>query len=188
MEWILPGTVLSADIAASGAVAQQFKSMFMGGGIMLSQVSAITGLETHDVQNWVKRGFLPAPENKRYNINQLCRIININMLKNVLPMEQICGLLGYINGDLDNTADDLIDDSQLYFMFVGLAAHYRTMRNDAGREDVLEAVLADYEEKIPGAKERVRNVLRIMLTAWAANQLRSIAMKQMAQLEEGAHW
>ena len=45
MEWILPGTVLSADIAASGAVAQQFKSMFMGGGIMLSQVSAITGLE-----------------------------------------------------------------------------------------------------------------------------------------------
>lgn len=153
---------------------------------MLSQVSAITGLETHDVQNWVKRGFLPAPENKRYNLNQLCRIININMLKNVLPMEQICGLLGYINGDLDNTADDLIDDSQLYFMFVGLAAHYRTMRNDAGREDVLEAVLADYEEKIPGAKERVRNVLRIMLTAWAANQLRSIAMKQMAQLEEGA--
>ena len=112
MEWILPGTVLSADIAASGAVAQQFKSMFMGGGIMLSQDSAITGLETHDVQNWVKRGFLPAPENKRYNINQLCRIININMVKNVLPMEQICGLQGYINGDLDNTADDLIDDSQ----------------------------------------------------------------------------
>ena len=184
MEWILPGTVLPARREEAGLVESRMEAMFLGGGVVLSQVVSITGLEPHTVQNWVKRGFLPAPENKRYNINQLCRIININMLKNVLPMEQICGLLGYINGDLDNTADDLIDDSQLYFMFVGLAAHYRTMRNDAGREDVLEAVLAGYEEKIPGAKERVRNVLRIMLTAWAANQLRSIAMKQMARLEE----
>ena len=51
MEWTLPGTVLRADTAGAGTVEQQFKSMFMGGGIMLSQVSAITGLETHDVQN-----------------------------------------------------------------------------------------------------------------------------------------
>lgn len=186
MEWILPGTVLKADTAAAPYTEQQFRSMFMGGGIMLSQVSAITGLETHDVQNWVKRGFLPPPENKRYNLNQLCRIININMLKNVLSMEQICGLLGYINGDLEDASDDLIDDSQLYFMFVGMAAHYRTMQNSAGRDEVLDAQLTAYRETAPGAKERVKKVLQIMLTAWAANQLRSAAMKMMAQLEEGA--
>ena len=183
MEWILPGTVLSADIAASGAVAQQFKSMFMGGGIMLSQVSAITGLETHDVQNWVKRGFLPAPENKRYNINQLCRIININMLKDALPMEQICGLLNYINGKMDDESDDVIDDSQLYFLFLRMAIHHRQMNDPAGRDKYLQELLADYQEPIPGAKERVLKVLQIMLTAWAAAQLRKVAENMVKELK-----
>ena len=182
MEWILPGTVLKATTEEAPAVEQQFRSMFMGGGIMLGQVSAVTGLEAYDVQNWVKRGFLPPPDRKRYNMNQLCRIININMLKNVLPMEQICGLLGYINGDLDDSSDDMIDDGQLYFMFVRLAAHYRTMQNAGGRDEVLEAVLKDYQERIPGAKERVKNVLRVMLTAWAASLLRQHAEKLMEEL------
>ena len=175
MEWILPGTVLSADIAASGAVAQQFKSMFMGGGIMLSQVSAITGLETHDVQNWVKRGFLTSPVAKRYTLRQLCRILIINMLRSALPLERICGLLQYINGHLDDESDDTIDDSQLYFMFVRLAARARELQHRKDREDLLEAYLADYAEPVPGAKERVKKVLHIMLTAWAAAQLRQYA-------------
>ena len=184
MDWTLPGTVLPADTAAAGTVEQQFRSMFMGGGIMLSQVSAITGLETHDVQNWVKRGFLPAPENKRYNLNQLCRIININMLKAALPMEEICGLLQYINGHLNDESDDLIDDSQLYFLFIKLAAHHRQMNNAQGRDEYLEQLLADYQEPVPGAKERVGKVLSVMLTAWAAAQLRLTAEQMVLQLKE----
>lgn len=186
MEWTLPGTVLKAKTEDAVFVQQQFEAMFMGGGIMLGQVSAVTGLEAYDVQNWVKRGFLPAPERKRYSLNQLCRIININMLKNVLPMEQICGLLGYINGDLDDASDDLIDDSQLYFMFVRLAAHYRTMQNAAGRDGIIDTVLESYEETVPGAKERVKKVLRVMLTAWASAQMRVAAMQMLAQLGEDA--
>ena len=118
MEWILPGTVVSVKIGDAPQIEQQVRSMFMGGGIMLGQISAITGLEAYDVQNWVKRGFLSPPERKRYSMNQLCRILNINMLKKVLSMEQICGLLGYINGDLGDDSDDIIDDSQLYFIVV----------------------------------------------------------------------
>ena len=56
MEWFIPGTVLKADVAS--AVDQQFSAMFLGGGIVLSQVTGITGLEAYTVQNWVKRGFL----------------------------------------------------------------------------------------------------------------------------------
>ena len=182
MNWTIPGTTLAGLRRDADRTDGLFQSMFLAGGLTLSQVSSITGLENHTIQNWVKRGFLAPPVNKRYNMEQTCRIITINMLKGALTLEQICSLLGYINGDVDNTADDLIDDSQLYFMFVGLAAHYRTMRNDAGREDVLETVLAGYEETIPGAKERVRNVLRIMLTAWVAAQLQENAEKMITAL------
>ena len=182
MEWFIPGTVLKAPRTA--VVDQQFSAMFLGGGIVLSQVTGITGLEAYTVQNWVKRGFLPPPEQKRYSLKQLCRIININMLKSVLQLEQICGLLTYINGDLDDESDDLIDDSTLYFLFVRLAANYSIMHNPQGRDAFLEELLSDYQEPVPGAKERVRKVLRIMLTAWAAAQLRQAAEAMVAQLQE----
>ena len=122
MNWTLPGTVLAAPRQDAEHIAEQFRAMFLGGGMVLSQVSAITGLESYIIQNWVKRGFLTKPQNKRYSMRQLCRIININMLKNVLPLERICNLLGYVNGHLDDESDDMIDDSVLYFMFVRLAA------------------------------------------------------------------
>lgn len=183
MNWTIPGTTLQADRAEARYIENQFTSMFLGGGIVLSQVASITGLEPYTVQNWVKRGFLTAPDHKRYNINQLCRIININMLKKVLPMEKIVGLLTYINGKLGDTSDDLIDDSKLYFMFVKLASGFSTMQNPAGRDAAIEAVLDEYDEPVPGAKDRVRNVLRIMLTAWAAAQLHEAAERMVAELD-----
>lgn len=182
MEWIIPGTVLSGQREDAVHIRQQFESMFLGGGMVLSQVSAITGLEAYTVQNWVKRGFLTPPERKKYTLRQLCRIININMLKSVLPMEQICGLLSYINGHLDDESDDIIDDSQLYFMFIRIAAHYSVMHDPAGRDQAIARELESYREPVPGAKERVEKVLRIFLTAWASAQLRSLTEQMVAHL------
>jgi len=180
MEWFIPGTVLKADVAS--AVDQQFSAMFLGGGIVLSQVTGITGLEAYTVQNWVKRGFLSPPERKHYSLEQLCRIININMLKNVLPMERIVGLLSYINGDLDDESDDIIGDSQLYFMFVRLAAQAAAMNTPQGRDECIAKELAAYREPVPGAKERVAKVLAIMLTAWASALLRQSAEQMLQEL------
>ena len=184
MDWIIPGTTLTAKREDAVHIEAQFKSMFLAGGMVLSQVSSVTGLESHTVQNWVKRGFLTNPKQKRYTLRQLCRIININMLKSVLPLEQICGLLTYINGNLDDESDDLIDDSTLYFLFVRLAANYSVMHNPQGRDAYLDQLLRDYQEPVPGAKERVRKVLCIMLTAWAAAQLRQAAETMVATLQE----
>lgn len=183
MEWIIPGTVLTAKKDDAVYIENQFNAMFLGGGMVLSQVAGITGLESYTVQNWVKRGFLPPPERKKYTLEQLCRIININMLKNVLPMERICGMLSYINGHLDDESDDIIDDSKLYFMFVRLAAHYRVMHNNEGRDAFIAKELESYAEPVPGAKERVKKVLCIMLTAWASAQLQSAADKMLADIE-----
>lgn len=183
MQWTIPGTALPAVTEETASIQERFQAMFLGGGMMLSQVAAVTGLEPYTVQNWVKRGFLTKPIGKKYTLRQLCRIININMLKDALPMEEICGLLSYVNGNLDDEGDDLIDDSQLYFLFIRLAAQHRQMGNPEGRDACVEQVLAEYQEPVSGARERVKEVLKVMLTAWAASLLRQQAVAMANELK-----
>lgn len=183
MQWNIPGTVLTAPVAEVGQTEEKLSAMFLGGGMVLSQVSAVTGLEPYIIQNWVRRDFLTKPVNKKYTLRQLCRILNINMLKDALQMEQICSLLTYINGHLDDERDDLIDDSQLYFLFLRIAAYHRQMKNNDGRDAYIQQVLADYEEPVPGARERVTKVLQVMLTAWAAACLRQQAVTMANELK-----
>ncbi len=182
MKWTIPGTVLQIRKEAADDVEDLFSSMFLAGGIALSQVSSITGLEPYTVQNWVKRGFLTPPQRKRYTLRQLCRIININMLKSVLPMEQICGLLGYVNGQLNNEEDDIIDDSKLYFLFVRLSARLKQMDDPVLLQQALDRALNDYIEPYPGARERIEKALKIMLTAWLAVRMQQTAQAMLEDL------
>jgi len=182
MEWRIPGTALQIPREEADNVQNLFQNMFLAGGMVLSQVSGVTGLEPYTVQNWVKRGFLAPPRQKRYTLRQLCRIININMLRGVLPLEQICSLLGYINGHLDDEGDDLIDDSVLYFLFVKLAARARQLDDPQVFAKAMEEALQDYREPVPGARERVEKVLRVMLTAFLAARMRSAAEEQLAAI------
>lgn len=183
MNWTIPGTVLTVPQEDIAHIPEQFRAMFLPGGMVLSQISAITGLESYTIQNWVKRGFLTAPQNKRYTLRQLCRIININMLKGVLPLERICSLLGYVNGQLDSEKDDMIDDSDLYFIFVCLAARSKELYQSQTRETVLDEALANYQEPVPGAKERVKQTLRVMLTAWLAARMTQEAERMLTELQ-----
>ena len=169
--WTIPGSVLQIKREDADYIPQQLEALFFGGGITLSQVTGITGLEAYTVQNWVKRGFLTSPVGKRYTLRQLCRILNINMLRGSMPIDRICKLLAYVNGQLDDESDDMIDDSQLYFMFVKLAVRMKELYDPEKAEQILEENLTDYQEPVPGAKERVRQVLRIMLTAWLAARM-----------------
>ena len=146
--------------------------MLLTGGLSLSQVSSISGLEPYAVQNWVKRGFLSAPKQKRYDMDQVCRVLTINTFKSVLPMERICSLLAYVNGDLDSSADDIIRDSDLYFLFVKLAGQARDFETSEDAVQIISQTLADYDEPVPCAKERVAKTLRVMLIAWLAARMR----------------
>jgi DNA-binding transcriptional MerR regulator len=182
MEWMIPGTVLMGQREDVEASIRQIEGMFLGGGMFRSQLASVSGVEAHDIQNWVKRGFLPSPVNKRYSMEQFCRIVTINMLRTAMSMEKICSLLAYVNGRLDDESDDLIDDTVLYFMFLRLAARARHIGGTQNWEEALVQILEDYTEPIPGAKERIDKVLRIMLTAWAASQLRQAAERMVTQL------
>ena len=182
MEWNIPGTVLHIPRAEADRVEEHFSSMFLAGGMVLSQVANLTGLEPHTVQNWVKRGFLPPPECKRYNLRQLCRIININMLRASLPLEKICALLSYVNGRLDDTADDIIDDAALYFLFVRLAARAKQLDDPAVWRQSMEEALCNYHEPVPGARERIEKALRIMLIGNVACKMAQTAERMLDEL------
>ena len=182
MNWTIPGTTLEAQRSNADRTENLFQSMFLAGGLTLSQVARITGLENHTIQNWVKRGFLPPPQNKRYNMEQVCRIININILKGNMPLEQIVKLMAYLNGDLADESDDLVDDTKLFFMFVSLAARARHIGGTETWDDALAQITADYVEPVPGAREKLCKVLKIMLTTWIANLVKAAADRMMEEL------
>ena len=182
MNWIIPGTNLQIRRSEADRVKDMFASMFLAGGMVLGQVSSITELEPYTIQNWVKRGFLTPPVNRRYSMPQLCRIIHINMLKSVLSLETICDLLQYINGKMDDQSDDIIDDADLYFLFVRLAARARQLEEPAAWDRALEEALYDYVEPVSGAKERIEKALRIMLTAWLAGRAKQTAEQLLREI------
>ena len=182
MNWIIPGTTLQGQRENADRVDGLLQSMFLAGGLTLSQVASVTGLEPYTIQNWVKRGFLSPPRNKRYDMEQLCRILNINILKGNMPLEQIVKLMGYLNGDLADESDDLVDDTQLYFLFVKLAARARYIGGTKAWDDALVEITEDYKEPIPGARDKLIMVLKVMLTIWCANMLKMQADAMMAQM------
>lgn len=147
----------------------------------MSQVCTITGLETHAVQNWVKRKFVPPPVNKKYSKNQLCRLIIINTLKDVLSIDMICSLISHINGVLSDESDDLITDSELYFYFVDLVLI--SEKNTDNVENSLKVILKNYNEPVKGAKKKLKEVLEVMLTAYLSAEYKSKSLLLLKTFE-----
>lgn len=169
----LPGTTIQADLSRPDGVEAVLGPMFLTGGLSLSQVTTLTGLEPYVIQNWVRRGFLSPPQQRRYSRRQLCRILTINMLKDVLQLEKICSLLSYVNGQLDDESDDLVDDSYLYEKAVWLIARSEECPASAEETGVwLKEALEDY----PGpseARERVERVLTVIWKGYLAARLKA---------------
>ena len=182
MQWIIPGTTLAGQREQADAVENLFQSLFLAGGLTLSQVSSITGLEPYTIQNWVKRKFLVPPQGKRYTMEQVCRLININIMKGTMPLEQVIRLMRYLNGDLTSEDDDLVDDTMLFFFFVRLAARARYIGGSKTWDDALAEITESYREPVPGGRDKLIRVLKIMLTVWCANMLKTQAETMIAQL------
>ena len=62
----LPGTTIEIAVPNAEAAKSFLDNAFICGGLMMSQVARLTGLEPYIIQNWVKRGFLPPPQKKLY--------------------------------------------------------------------------------------------------------------------------
>ena len=51
MQWTIPGTVIQIPREEADGVEARFSAMFLAGGMVLSQVASITGLEPYTIQN-----------------------------------------------------------------------------------------------------------------------------------------
>lgn len=173
----LPGTTFEIGKITEDCAEDIFRTMFAGGGLMLSQVSQLTGLEPYIVQNWVKRGFLSSPQRKQYSRNQFCRIVIINMMRESMQMEKICALLSYINGRLDDESDNLMGDSEIYNLYCNLLA---ATQGKALTDDLVEGEaerLAGCHTEDINTKKRLKKVLMVMALVH-----RSAILRQKAEL------
>lgn len=184
----LPGTTIQTTLEEADIASRVLANIFTTGGLVLSQVCQLTNLENHVVQNWVKRGFLSSPVNKRYSKDQFCRIVIINMLKDSLRIDTIVGMLSYINGVLTDKSDDIIDDSDLYNYYVNLLVEISNRGGLPGfidqdnLQDALANLLADFNEVYAGARKRLSKALAVMSTAHMSSLLCRKAEKMAVEL------
>lgn len=184
MKQLLPGTTIDIEIDRPDAAERIFAPMFLTGGLFLSQVSEITGLSPYVVQNWVKRGFVPPPENKRYSRERVSRILLINMLKDTLQIEKILDLIRYSNAHLKPGQPGYLDDRSVYEDFVA-ALFWCGGGMPAGGEMELAVrrVAHGREPGFPGADKRLEKVLSIMLLAYISSRLQREAEQRLAGLD-----
>ncbi len=184
MAVVLPGTTIEVSKLEKGISKTMFDGIFAAGGITLSQVSVMTGLEPYVVQNWVKRGFVSSPQKRQYSKNQFARIVVINMLRESLQIDKICGLLQYINGVLDDESDDIISDSELYHMYADMiACEKMTVSENKSIEAAAIHASEGYEEKQVGARKRIVKILQIMAFAHFASLSRRSAEEMLSTLD-----
>ncbi|MBQ1827166.1 MAG: DUF1836 domain-containing protein [Erysipelotrichaceae bacterium] len=112
----IPGTTVKfTDNDDSFAL---FKNMInVTNGLHLNQICQITDLQTSTIQNWVKRGYVPHPVNKKYYDRHLARILLISSLRECMKIEDIGELMFLINGDADDISDDIVSEEALFNYF-----------------------------------------------------------------------
>ena len=175
----LPGTLMRCPEGTDPATL--LDGLFIAGGLVLSQVSALTGLEGYTVQNWVQRGFVTPTVGKRYSMDQFCRLVTINLLKDSLSLGQIAGLLSAINGKLDDESDDMIDDALLYIYFVRICFRMEGFDREE-LQRVAKEVTADFAEPKEGAAGRLREVLGVMYAAYLSSVYRRTAEEMLNEI------
>lgn len=154
------------------------------GGLTLSQLSKLTALEGSTIQNWIKRGWVASPKSKKYSEKQVIRIILINMLKGVMKLEQIANLMTYINGDVDDTTDDIIDDVTLYNILCRIiftAVDEGAFAPERIRELIAEE-LADCALPAQSSEDKLSKAMYIMVMAYRSSCLKNEMEKGLADI------
>ena len=159
---LIPGTKLRrADM--SGVTGMEFlsKIFFISDGVMLTQIRDISGIDGSTLQNWTKRGWVPLSQSKKYNIDQVAYILIINMLRPCMQLDKIAYMLEYINGDLDDASDDIIRASELYDYICRIVERITASEYvpEGHVRRHIDEVIADYEEKVGGAKKRLQKAV-----------------------------
>ena len=179
-----PGTTIEAITLQKGGSKILFEGIFAAGGITLSQVSIMTGLEPYLIQNWVKRKFVSSPVKKLYSKEQFARIIIINMLRESLQIESICNLIHIIGGEVDVEYDDFIKDDELYHRYFDMICDKNIDIYDKAKVlKVAQKAAEGFENNQLGTKDKLIKILQIMVYAHKAAELRDSAKELLSTLQ-----
>ena len=169
----IPGTVMlrekMGDATGFGFLN---KIYFISDGIKLSQVKEVTGVDGTTLQNWVKRGWILNPVNKTYSMDQLARILIINMMRDTVQLSRISFLLKYINGSVESREDDIIQESVLYDYICKVLEIWCQSNTDKDLRITVSEVTADYVERFGGARRRLEKALEIIVRAYQATLIK----------------
>lgn len=184
MEYI-PGTTLTFNnIAADNCFSLIAPLLSITKGLTLAQVRELTGLETSTIQNWIKRGWVKNPEEKRYGEEQTMRIILINMMRGSMQLEQIAYLMSYINGSVEDRSDDILPDRELFNILCSII--YECEQKSVYETNEIDATIKSHMEKVTlrddVSKTKLRTALRAMVLAILSTRMRDLAQKTFAEL------
>ena len=180
---LIPGTKVEVDRNSKNAYREQLAPIIsISGGLVLSQVCEITGLEPSTLQNWVKRGFVENAVQKKYTKEQISRFLIINILRQSMQLDRVIDLLRYLNGNLLEKSDDIISDSELFYYFCSL--HFMMEEEQKTGSFALKRnikiVTGDYAAANSAENvKRLENALTIMVIAYESTVARERASELM---------
>ena len=137
------------------------------GGLTLSQVCSVTGLEGSTIQNWVKRGWVSHPKGKKYEERHIARILIINALKECVKLEHIALMMNYVNNCSDGRGETNIKESELYnylcrsLQMLGQVDDF----SRGGVESIVDKAMKEYDAPTIDARMRIRKALTVMIYA-----------------------
>lgn len=181
MKRFVPGTTISfSEQCRNEAFSLISPVLEATGGLTLSQLSKLTGLEGSTIQNWIKRGWVSSPQGKKYYEKQVIRILLINMLKGSMKLDQIAGLMVYINGDVDDTSDDIIADVTLYNILCRIifTAEDEGAFESSKVKKLIEREIKLCASEIRSDEDKLRKAMYVMVMAY-----RSYCLK--VEMEKG---
>ncbi len=183
-EKLIPGTVL--HYSDESGIFSAFKPMIKAAnGLTLGQVCNITGLGQSTIQNWVKRGFVAHPVNKKYFSRQLARILLISALRECMQIDRIGELMKMVNGSADDESDDIISEEALYDYLCEIirCMDSQSLQHSEARE-IIDKTISDYTGPDSGAKERLTMALLTMVSAYMSGKLKQEADGYFNKMKE----
>lgn len=183
MSQMIPGTTI--PLSQNSGMFEMFVPLIKAtDGLTLSQVCAITNLEQSTIQNWVKRGFVARPVNKKYHERQLARILLISSLRDAMKIDSIGELMGLVNGSANDERDDIISEDRMYDYFCeAVAKTSNTLPHIEEIPSLVSQVTKDYKEPHSGAVKRLREALCVMVYAYTSAKYKQKADELFCEMK-----
>lgn len=184
MQRFIPATTIKfSEDARNSAFSVISPILEATGGLTLSQLSKLTGLEGSTIQNWIKRGWIASTKGKKYSEKQVIRILLFNMLRGSMTFERIAQLMVYINGDVKDTSDDIIADITLYNILCRIiftAEDEGAFTTESVQKLISREITANLSEITDPIK--LRKAMYVMVMAYRSVCLKTEADKGMNEI------